>query len=526
MSRILKLAGWLAAAIAVLVAFVIAYIAATFDPNDYKPHLVRAVQEKLQRTLHLDGDIRLSFWPDIGAATGKASLSERASDVEFAAADDLRLVLKLMPLLRRQVVIDAIEATNLRARLIRYQDGATNIDDLIGARGVPAPPADEDGVAVDIRRVTIRNATIAYIDERAGSAYSISKLDLDTGRLASGMPSQIESSLVLQSQQPSLDLHVELKTTLTFDLARRHLTLAAADLNATGAAAGIDGLVASASGDVDADFQSGNFSILNLAAAARGKQDAAQLEATLATPRLERAGANWSGQGITLAVVRSEPRSKLVARLDIPRLERDAESFAAAQVNASVDLKQGGATTRLKLTGPLAASTKSRRIELSRLVANVHVDDSALLRRPIDARVSGAAQVDFARQSADLTFNTRIDDSNISGKAGISRFERPLYTFDISIDQVNADRYLPEKRKEPEPFDLSGLRNLNVSGSVRIGILTVANVKASNVHFDVKPAGPRGRVDSRPSPLLAAWLPAAGAAPTLARDLPGRVVQR
>src|SRR5688572_8646507 len=150
MSRVLKLIGWLAAAIALLVGVVVVYVAATFDPNQYKPHLVRAVQDKLQRTLRLDGDIRLSFWPDIGAATGRASLSERASDTEFAAADDLRLVLKLMPLLKKQIVIDAIESTNLRARLIRHPDGTTNIDDLMSARGVSASPPDEDDVTIDI----------------------------------------------------------------------------------------------------------------------------------------------------------------------------------------------------------------------------------------------------------------------------------------------------------------------------------------------------------------------------------------
>src|SRR5688572_8323003 len=156
MRRILKLIGWLAAAIVLLGAVTIAYVAVTFDPNQYKPHLVRAVQDQLQRTLRLDGDIRLSFWPDIGAATGKASLSERASDTEFAAADDLRVVLQLMPLLRQQVVIDAIESTNLRARLVRHKDGTTNIDDLMGARLVPASPRDENGVAIDIRRVAIK----------------------------------------------------------------------------------------------------------------------------------------------------------------------------------------------------------------------------------------------------------------------------------------------------------------------------------------------------------------------------------
>ena len=59
----------------ILAGAVLAYVAATFDPNQYKPQIVQAVKERTQRTLRLEGDIGLSFWPSIGAKIGKASLS-------------------------------------------------------------------------------------------------------------------------------------------------------------------------------------------------------------------------------------------------------------------------------------------------------------------------------------------------------------------------------------------------------------------------------------------------------------------
>ncbi|PIX04171.1 MAG: AsmA family protein, partial [Gallionellales bacterium CG_4_8_14_3_um_filter_54_18] len=51
------------------------YIAATFDPNDYKQQIIQTVKESRQRTLHLDGDIKLTFFPNIGANLGKVALS-------------------------------------------------------------------------------------------------------------------------------------------------------------------------------------------------------------------------------------------------------------------------------------------------------------------------------------------------------------------------------------------------------------------------------------------------------------------
>jgi AsmA protein len=59
-----------------VLAIIVAVVAATFNPNDYKPLVVKLVQDKKQRTLHIDGDIKLAFWPKIGADLGKISLSE------------------------------------------------------------------------------------------------------------------------------------------------------------------------------------------------------------------------------------------------------------------------------------------------------------------------------------------------------------------------------------------------------------------------------------------------------------------
>ena len=70
----------------VLLALLVAgYFAATFNPNDYKDDIIKLVKEKKDRTLHIDGDIKLTFWPKIGADLGKIALSEHQSETEFAS---------------------------------------------------------------------------------------------------------------------------------------------------------------------------------------------------------------------------------------------------------------------------------------------------------------------------------------------------------------------------------------------------------------------------------------------------------
>ena len=70
-------------------AAVAAYIAATFDPNDYKPRVVELVKQQTGRTLTIDGKIGLTFFPKIGAAVGKVTLSEPKSSAVFAARSAL-----------------------------------------------------------------------------------------------------------------------------------------------------------------------------------------------------------------------------------------------------------------------------------------------------------------------------------------------------------------------------------------------------------------------------------------------------
>ena len=91
MNKFVKYALYGIGGVIALFLLVAAYFAATFNPNDYKDTIVKLVQEKKQRTLKIDGDIKLTYWPKIGADLGKLSLSEHKSDVEFASLNSVKV---------------------------------------------------------------------------------------------------------------------------------------------------------------------------------------------------------------------------------------------------------------------------------------------------------------------------------------------------------------------------------------------------------------------------------------------------
>jgi len=488
--KIFKYALFAVGGLIVVIGAVLAYAAATFDPNQYKPQIVRAVKDKTQRTLKLDGEIKLSLFPSVGGRMGKATLSERASDKEFAGLEEMRIAVKLLPLLSRRVVVDAVEVKNLRADIVRFKDGKTNVDDLAGGGGkaAPAPRGAEAQFMIDIDHVLIENSALTFTDQSGGAKYALSKVNLKTGRIASGVPTNVELAFAAHSDTPRLDLETALKTRLTFDLEKQRYVLDGLDLNAKGTAAGFSNLVVSAKGDVDARPATKEFSASKLAVAVTGKQAGGDLNVKFALPKLNITKDKVSGDRITLDAAMSEAKSKLTAKVEIPAIEGTAKAFQAGQMTANLDMQQEGVTVKAKITSPLAGSVEMERIELAKLVATVNVNNPKLPKNRIAATINGAAQADFAKQTASLTFATRFDDSNISGRAGLAKFTPPFYTFDINIDQLDADRYLPKtdpKAKPEQPFDFSALKGLNATGSIKIGSLKAANLKASNVRIDV-----------------------------------------
>src|SRR2546430_15703730 len=106
---------------ALLVAGILVF-ALTFDPNRYKGDIERIAKERTGRTLKLQGELKLAFFPSLGASVGRVTLSERGSNREFVALQSAHASVKLMPLLYGQVIVDAVRVSGLEAQIVRNKD--------------------------------------------------------------------------------------------------------------------------------------------------------------------------------------------------------------------------------------------------------------------------------------------------------------------------------------------------------------------------------------------------------------------
>lgn len=432
-----------------------AYVAATFDPNDYKDEIVKAVKDSKQRDLRIDGDITLSFFPNIGANLGKVSLSEFKSAEQFAAFESARVSLALMPLLSGKAVVDEVAVSGLQATLVKHKDGTTNIDDLLAKDETKTEQKQQ--VEFDIAAVSIEKTALTYRDEGTGAQYAVRDLNLHTGRIANGVPSKIDLSAAVQANQPKLDIATQLKTTLTFDLDKQLYKLEGLDLQASGSALDMQGLKLQAGGDVSADVSVQQYGTQNFAVKASGTKGKDAFEVALDAPKIAVTKDSFSGDKLALSA-RLNGANDITATLSLPSIQGNARAFSSRALTLAFDAR-----------------------------------GDALPGKQVKSEMKGSFAFDADKEHVDVELAGGLLQSQVKARVAVNGFADPAIRFDVDVDQFDADLYMPKKEaaapKEsgPEqPIDLSALRKLNLEGRLHIGALKVANVKTTNLKLEMK----------------------------------------
>ena len=122
-------------------------------------------------------------------------------------------------------------------------------------------------------------------------------------------------------------------------------------------------------------------------------------------------------------------------------------------------------------------------------------DPDVLKRLALKVTVQGSAQA-LTLKEGDL----ELDDSKLTFSANLKEFSKPSVTFDLRLDHIDLDRYLPAPQDKPgeskaaaphgKKTDYTPLRKLVVDGRVHIGKLKVKNARVQDL--DLKIRGRKG----------------------------------
>lgn len=513
-------------------------IAATFDPNEYKPQLVNLVQEKTQRTLSIPGEISLSFYPRIGVELGQASLSERNSQETFASIDSAQLSMELLPLFSGRLVVDHVLLNGLHARLQRAPDGSTNADDLM-TQEEGKEQQQERQVDFSIDGIRITNANLIFDDQQQKRRIQAANLDLETGRLADDVPSDLVLSTHLKGNNPQIDAKVDLQTKLQFNLQKNHYVANGLELRINGAYADWKDLAVKLNGSVNAAPD--QLVVGKLEVDARGTQGARTIQAQLASPELAVRDGMVRAGGLRATAQITEGDSSMVANLTAPAFEGSKQSFTLPSIELDAAVKQpqlnakatvaGTVTGNLEkmlfaspqlkmavegthnaekiqgmLTTPVSADLQAQTIQLPKLDASFTLPNPGGGQLTLAANGSMNADLDSERLA--MALKGKLDQSQFDLEAAIRGFTEPAYQFDVAINEIDVDRYRsaqtqtasapapnqPEKPTPEEPIDLSALKDMTAKGSIRIGSLKAADILASNVRADLRVANGKAEI--------------------------------
>ena len=493
--KALKIAAFVLGGIAALLAALAAFLLATFDANKWKGEIAQLVQEKKGRSLKIEGDLSLSLFPSVGLQLGKATLSEHQSEQTFASVDSARVSVRLLPLLSKQAVVDTVELGGVKARLVRFKDGRLNIDDLL-AKDDKEPPA-----RFDIAGVRLAGGELSWRDEKAGQELTLSGLDLTTGRLANAATDKFDLSAKLAGSKPRLAAALKAGGEYRYDLDKKSFGGARLDVRLAGDVGDLKALELALTAAALQLAGGNELAVDQLLLTAKGKEGGDAFEARLEAPKLSLAADKASGAAINAAIRLSGAQRAVDAKIALSGFEGKSQSLQAGKLALDLDARQGETTVKGKLASALSANLEKQTVELPAFSGELDVANPQMPMKSLRLPLAGGLRADIDGQTAAVHASTQFDESKISAKVNVSRFAPLVLHFDLDLDRLNVDKYLPPKaaagEKTPEqPLDFSALKGLNASGTVKIGQLQVSNVKASNVRLEVKAAN--GKLEVAP----------------------------
>ncbi len=473
MLTLIKWLGGILLTIALLILLAIIIVPRVVDPNDYRDDIAKLVKDKTGRDLTLAGDLRVSVFPWLGVATQGVSLSQPASiGGEMLTVDSAQLRVKFLPLLSQRVEVDTIVFEQPSIDLITLENGTSSMDGLAGEDQVTEEPADpEAALALVVAGVDITNANVVIDNRQEGSRIELKNLNLNSGNL-------LGSSLAPLSMQGEMH-DVESDEPLLFSLSSK----ARVDQDTT--AVFMQSIAASVKqGSLDAVLEIAELSI----------EEASKLQ-------LSDLSVELSGDYPLTASMPS-----LKADLDAEQLDVVSLSAAMDDARAQIQNLSVRGFEDPKVTAKVSVPVFNAR----NLLKSLEIDYQTANENALKA-VGLQADVDASTKSASLNnIQLDLDQSKLTGSATVRDFENLAVQFDLNLNDLNVDDYLPPSEEESTEEELSGaealvvplaaFKELNANGRFKAQSLTSGGIKMEDI--DVNVVSSPGSVTITPSATL------------------------
>lgn len=488
MNKLLKYSAFGFGGILTLLILLVAFVAMTFNPNDYKPQIVKLVQDKKQRTLNIQGDIKLSFWPKIGADLGKVSLSEHNGTAEFAAIDSAKVSLVLLPLFKKQLVVDTIYIDGAKANIIKHKDGSTNFDDLLSKDN-----KESEDIKFNIDGVNITHSAATYLDESSGARYGISNFNLSSGHIALAEPVDLKTDFTITANQPLLNAKVNLQGNFLADTKAKHYVAKGLDATIKGDLAGGKNVNIALSGNVNADREKTEYLIDGLKLVASGDFSGAKLALDFAAPNLTVRKEEVSGKMATVSITQDKAGDTMKANLVLADIKGSPKAIQSSGITGDISGKQGKRTIEGKFASPFNANLEAMVFDLTKLTGQIDIKDPALPNGAMKGNFALSLHTDIKNELVNSQFNLNIDSTKLAGDIALVGFKQSHIKFNLNSPKLDLNKLMPKSSaantSSNKPTDLSILKTLFLEGKVNIVQVIYEQYNLANLNMIVKSDG-------------------------------------
>lgn len=484
MNKIFKFTAYGLLGIIALLTITVGYVAATFNPNDYKSVIVKLVKEKKQRTLDLEGDIKLTFWPKLGADLGKVKLSEHNSAREFASIDRAKVSLALLPLLKKELVVDTIYIDGLNVTAVRHKDGSTNFDDLLSK-----DEEESQQIKFDVDGVKVTNTEVRFIDEMQDTLYMIKRFNLQTGHIALARPFDLETTFDLVGQKPKLNAKFDISGNFMADVENKYYVVKKLDAAINGAVASLKNAHITLVGDVDAKPATTELLVDGLKFALEGAQEDAKIALKLSAPKLTVQKDVVTGKQADVSFSQEKGNDNIHANLALKDIKGSPQAVQSSGIKGELSATQGSRHIEGKFSSPFTGNINKLIFDLPKLAGNLNITDPALPKGAMQGSFNLNLHSDLKQEKMNTDLAIDVDDLHLKGNVGIASFSNPVYQFNLDLNKLDADKYITksdksaDNRSDDTQIDLRALKKLNAQGSLHIGDLKVANIKTNDVNL-------------------------------------------
>ncbi|HYB10488.1 MAG TPA: AsmA family protein [Alphaproteobacteria bacterium] len=217
----LRLVKWLAIVVVGLIVVVVA--AALIVPNvinwnAYKPQIAQAVKDATGRDLRIDGDVKISMWPDLDFSIAGIHFANApgATPQDMVSVGSTTGRIAIWPLLRRELDVVSLIVQNASVHLAVDKDGNPNWV-FAPAKAAPAQPApapavaeaNEPGYTVRLGELKLEGSEVSYIDATTGQNIDAKDINVTTAMSDPAKPFSVNAQMTLNAEPVKIELALD-----------------------------------------------------------------------------------------------------------------------------------------------------------------------------------------------------------------------------------------------------------------------------------------------------------------------------